>query len=210
MIIVRSHIGYGSPHKQDTHEAHGAPLGEDEIRLTKEVYGWPADEQVPRARGSAAAFPRRHRRPRRKLHKPNGRRSSTKYAKEYPELAAQWQQMDRRELPAGWDAGIPAFPADAKGMATRVSVGKVLNAVAQQVPWLIGGSADLAPSTMTLQTFEGRPSFEPGNYARPQFALRHSRARHGRGAQRHGPVATCGRTVRRSSSFIDYCGRRSA
>ena len=96
--------------------------------------------------------------------------------------------MQARELPDGWDSDLPTFPADAKGMASRVSSGKVLNAVAKRVPWLIGGAADLAPSTMTLLTFDGAGDFEAGQLRRPQFPLRHSRARHGRGAQRHGAV----------------------
>jgi transketolase len=203
MIIVRSHIGYGSPHKQDTHKAHGEALGVDEVKLTKEAYGWPADEQflVPEearqnfrdgvgARGT-------------KLHK-KWQAKFKKYAKEYPELAAQWNLMDRRELPAGWDATLPVFPADAKGIATRASSGKILNVVAQQVPWLVGGSADLAPSTLTLQTFEGSSDFEPGNPGgrNLHFGIRE----HGMAAALNGMALSKIRPYGSTFfTFFDYC-----
>jgi transketolase len=159
LIVVRSHIGYGSPNKQDTAKAHGEALGEEEIRLTKKVYGWPEDAKflVPEevrehfqegvvARGK-------------KLHAA-WHEQWEKYAAKYPDLAEQWQAMALRDLPKGWDAELPNFPADAKGMASRISSGKVLEAVAKHVPWLIGGAADLAPSTMTLLTFDGCKAFE--------------------------------------------------
>jgi len=158
LIIVRSHIGYGSPHKQDTHNAHGAPLGEEEIRLTKEFYGWPIDAkflvppEVPAhfaanvgARGAKAQAA--------------WQANFDKYAKQHPELAAEWKLMESRQLPKDWEKAIPTFPADPKGLATRVSSGKVLNAVAAQIPWMIGGSGDLAPSTMTLLEFAGAGTF---------------------------------------------------
>ena len=161
LVIVRSHIAWGAPNKQDTHEAHGSPLGSDEIKLTKQAYGWPADAQflVPNevtahfrqgigARG-AKAFGA-------------WQASFAEYAKEFPGLAAQWQLMEQGKLPAGWDQDIPTFPTDAKGVASRTSSGKVLNAVAARVPWLIGGSADLAPSTMTTLKFDGAGVFKPG------------------------------------------------
>lgn len=164
LVIVRSHIAWGAPHKQDTHGAHGAPLGAEEVRLTKAAYGWPAEEafRVPAevlndfaqqlgARGAKLSQ--------------RWQRLFKKYAKEHPDLAAQWRQIDRGELPADWEAALPVFPADAKGLATRVSSGKVLNALAAQIPWLVGGSADLAPSTMTLQTAPEAKSIsanEPG------------------------------------------------
>jgi len=159
LIIVRSVIAFGAPHKQNTHGAHGAPLGEDEIRLTKAAYGWPPDEHflVPeevlkhfqsgigqRGRKLRAAWDRRF----------------AEYRKQYPDLAAQIDAMGRRELPAGWDGDIAPFPADAKGMATRVSSGKLLNQVAKHVPWLMGGSADLAPSNNSLLTFQPVGDFE--------------------------------------------------
>ena len=154
LIIVDSHIGYGAPHKQDTSAAHGDPLGEEEIRLTKRNYGWPEEakfyipdgvyehfQQGIGARGKAlrdAWF----------MH-------VKEYKTQYPELADQLYRMQHRQLPDGWDKDLPPFPADAKGMATRVSSGQVLNALAKRVPWLLGGSADLAPSTKSRLTFEG-------------------------------------------------------
>jgi len=153
-IILDSHIGYGSPHKQDTAEIHGEPLGDEEIRLTKRSYGWPEDAKflVPDgvyehfaagvgARGEQA----RHR----------WTDLFAAYRTKYPELAAQIEQMQRRELPAGWDRNLPVFPADSKGMAGREASGKVLNEIAQNIPWFLGGSADLAPSNKTTLTFDG-------------------------------------------------------
>ena len=156
LIIVRSHIGYGAPHKQDTHAAHGAPLGEDEIKLAKKFYGWPEDakflvpdEVLKNFRGGIG---RRGRAEHKKW-----QASFEQYAVAHPELAAEWQTIQDGKLPEGWDQDVPNFPADAKGLATRVSSGKVLTAIAKRVPWLIGGSADLAPSTMTL--IEGGGAF---------------------------------------------------
>jgi transketolase len=158
LIVVDSVIGYGAPHKQGTHSAHGEPLGVEEVRATKRFYGWPEDETflVPdevRAhlittmrenggtlrRGWEALFAR--------------------YAQEYPELAEQLNRMQRRVLPDGWDAELPTFPADPKGLAGRDANSKVLNAVAQRVPWLLGGSSDLAPSNKSRLTFEGAGDF---------------------------------------------------
>lgn len=161
LIVVKSHIGYGSPHKQDSHQAHGAPLGEEEIRLTKQVYGWPEDEKfvVPAeavadfARGLGARGRQQYDRWQTRL---------AEYACQFPELFAEWQLLSQRELPADWDAELPVFAADAKGLATRVSSGKVLNTVAHKLPWLVGGSADLAPSTMT--NLNGIESFEAQSY----------------------------------------------
>jgi transketolase len=154
LVILDSHIGYGSPHRQDTAAAHGEPLGEDEVRLVKRAYGWPEDAQflVPDGvrehfaagvgvRGAAA------------------RRQWTElfagYRSQYPVLAAEMEQMQRRELPLGWDRDLPVFPANPKGLAGREASGKVLNVLAQNVPWLLGGSADLGPSNKTLLTYEG-------------------------------------------------------
>jgi transketolase len=162
LIILDSHIGYGSPHRQDTAAAHGEPLGEDEIRLIKRFYGWPEDAKflVPDgvrehfadgigARGAAA------------------RRRWTDlcatYRSKYPGLAAEIDQMQRRELPAGWDKDLPTFPADPKGMAGREASGKVLNVLAQNIPWFLGGSADLGPSNKTLLKYEGAGDFQPNN-----------------------------------------------
>lgn len=158
LIIVDSHIAYGAPNKQDTHGAHGSPLGDEEIRLTKRNYGWPEDAKflVPDdvrqhfAEGIGA---------RGKALRDAWFAQFEAYKATYPELADHLYQMQHRQLPQGWDKDLPVFPADAKGDASRNSSGKVLNAVAQNVPWLIGGSADLAPSTKTRLTFEGAGDF---------------------------------------------------
>jgi transketolase len=164
LIIVDSHIGYGSPHKQDTNAAHGEPLGEEEVRLVKEFYGWPEDakflvpdgvrEHFQDGIGSRGADARAQ-----------WSKTFKEYSRKYPELAEQLHLMQRRELPSGWDKNLPTFPADAKGLATRESGGKVLNALAQNIPWLIGGSADLATSNKTNLKFEGAGDFQAGNYA---------------------------------------------
>ncbi|WP_460168390.1 transketolase [Thermostilla marina] len=164
LVIVHSVIAWGAPNKQNTHGAHGAPLGEDEIRLTKEAYGWPADEKfrVPEevvahfregvvARGEALFA--------------EWRSLREEYAKQYPQEAAELDAIAQGGLPEGWDAEIPEFPADAKGMATRASSGKVLNAIAKNLPWLVGGSADLAPSNNTELKFEEAGHFSAENRA---------------------------------------------
>jgi len=168
LIIVDSHIAYGAPHKQDTEAAHGEPLGEDEIRLAKHAYGWPEDakflvppEVVENFRNGISK--------RGKELRTTWEALLEKYKKEFPVLAEHLRLMQRRELPAGWDKDLPAFPADPKGLATRESSAKVMNAVAKSVPWLIGGAADLAPSTKTRLTFEGAGDFEPGFYAGRNF-----------------------------------------
>ena len=166
MIIVRSIIGWGAPHKQDTSAAHGAPLGEDEVRLTKEFYGWPPDEhflvppEVPKHFDA-------HLGKRGRTLRDAWQKKFAKYAEKYPELADQWQRMAVGQLPDGWDRDLPEFPADAKGLATRVSSGKVLGAVAKRVPWLIGGAGDLAPSTKTH--LEGEADFEADDYSGRNF-----------------------------------------
>jgi transketolase len=160
-IILDSHIGYGSPHKQDTAAAHGEPLGEEEVRLTKRDYGWPEDAKflVPDAVRAhfAAGIGARGAQAR-------GRWTElfAAFRSKYPELATEIDLMQRRELPAGWDRGLPAFPADPKGIAGRDASGKVLNVLGQNIPWLLGGSADLASSTRAALTFEGAGDFEPG------------------------------------------------
>lgn len=162
LIIVKSVIGYGSPNKANTHGAHGAPLGDDEIKLTKKAYGWPEDEKflVPDAAKQAFADTMGKR----------GAESSAKwtaamaqYTKAFPKEAAEIQCIVTGELPSGWDAGLKPFAADPKGLATRVSSGKVLNMLAPHMPALIGGSADLAPSTMTL--LDGQGDFSGENFA---------------------------------------------
>jgi transketolase len=163
IVIVNSHIGYGSPHKQDTNAAHGEPLGEDEVRLAKKFYGWPEDAHFLVPDGVLENF--------RDGIGRRGRELSSKwddlfakYTKQFPDLADNINRMQRRDLPDGWDKNLPTFPADPKGVATRESSGKVLNIVAQNVPWLIGGAADLATSNKTDLKFEGAGVFKAGNY----------------------------------------------
>jgi len=163
LIIVDSHIGYGAPHKHDTSAAHGEPLGAEEIRLAKRSYGWPEDAEflVPdgvREHFGAGIGQR-------------GRELRTKwsalveaYRAKYPKLAGQLEQMQKRELPDGWNSDLPSFPADSKGLASRDASAKVLNAIAPRYPWLIGGAADLAPSTKTRLTFEIAGDFEAEKY----------------------------------------------
>ncbi len=164
LIIVDSHIGYGSPHKQDSNAAHGEPLGEEEVRLVKKFYGWPEDAKFLVPEGVRDHFQdgigKRGRDARARWAK-----MFAEYSKKYPELAERLLHMQRRELPDGWDTNLPTFPADAKGVATRESSGKVLNALAQNIPWLIGGSADLATSNKTTLKFEGAGDFQADEYA---------------------------------------------
>jgi len=163
LIIVDSHIGYGSPHKQDSYEAHGEPLGEAEVKLVKKNYGWPEDAKflVPDGvfdqfkngigkRGAAAHAA--------------WQTKFAEYKKQFPQLAEQLRRMQAGQLPDGWDKDLPNFPPDAKGMATRESSGKTLNALAKNIPWLIGGSADLAKSNKTNLTFDGAGEFYPNEY----------------------------------------------
>src|SRR5271156_6692675 len=168
MIIVDSHIAYGSPHKQDASAAHGEPLGEEEIKLVKRNYGWPEDAKFLVPDGVRENFDAHVGK--------RGHELSTawnskveQYKGKYADLADQIHRMQRRELPSGWDKEIPSFPADAKGIASRDSSAKVLNAIAKNVPWLIGGAADLAPSTKTRLTFDGAGDFEADNYAGRNF-----------------------------------------
>jgi transketolase len=163
LIVVNSHIGYGSPHKQDTNEAHGEPLGVEEVRLTKKDYGWPEDAQFLVPDGVLENF-RQGIGKRGHALQQKWEASFAEYKKKFPDLAEQIKRMQHRELPDGWDKNLPAFPADAKGMATRDSGGKVLNALAQNIPWLVGGSADLASSDRTRLKFEGAGDFQPGSY----------------------------------------------
>ena len=154
LVIVDSHIGYGAPHKQDTSAAHGEPLGEDEVRLAKRAYGWPEDAKFLVPEGVYAHFGRGIGARGRALREAWFARFA-QYREVHPELADQLYRMQHRELPEGWDRGLPEFAPDAKGLAGRDASAKVLNVLAQNVPWLLGGSADLAPSTKTRLTFEG-------------------------------------------------------
>ena len=168
LILVRSVIAYGSPNKANTHEAHGAPLGEDEIRLTKMAYGWPENAKFLVPPEVLAHF-REGIGTRGKRLRAQWETTFARYKAQYPDLAAQLEMIERRELPKGWDADIQPFPADAKGIASRASSGKVLNQAAKSIPWLLGGSADLAPSTNTLLKFENVGDFEAGQYGGRNF-----------------------------------------
>jgi transketolase len=154
LIIVDSHIGYGAPTKQDTSAAHGEPLGEEEIRAAKRKYGWPEDAKFLVPPETREDFQNKLGQRGAKL-RAEWMALFSAYEKKHPELAAETLAIQHREPPRGWDADIPTFPADPKGIASRDSSGKVLNAIAKHHPWLIGGSADLSPSTKTRLTFEG-------------------------------------------------------
>ncbi len=181
LIIVDSHIGYGSPHKVDTSAAHGEPLGEEEVRETKRAYGWPEDAQflVPdgvrehfadgvgkRGAELSAAW----------------KESFDRYAEENAELAAEIDAQQKRELPDGWDAEIPSFEADEKGIATRKASQQVENAIGARLPWLLAGSADLTDSTSVRLSFDGAEDFEPGAYAGRQLHF---------GIREHESAAIC-------------------
>jgi transketolase len=181
MVVLKSVIGWGSPNKANTHNAHGAPLGEPEVKLTKQAYGWPEEEQflVPGevrehfahglgARGAEAYE--------------TWQAKFADYKQQHPQLAAELEAIWSGKLPQGWEQGIPEFPADAKGLATRVSSGKVLNNLSPRYPWLIGGSADLAPSTMTLVEAK-----EAGHYSAHNYAGRNLHF----GIREHGMAAIC-------------------
>jgi transketolase len=157
LILVRTHIGYGAPHKQDTFAAHGAPLGEEEVTLTKQQLGWPVEPPFYIPPEAAQHF-------RQTLDR--GRQAETAwdaqfvaYEQQYPELARELRQLINGELPPGWDADLPHFPTDARGLATRVASGNVLQTLSAKLPGLIGGSADLNPSTNTILKDAG--DFEP-------------------------------------------------
>lgn len=168
LIIVDSHIGYGSPNRQDTKEAHGEALGEEEVKLTKRFYGWPEDEKFLVPDGVLEHFQEGIGKRGRQLRE----QWSTlfrKYTEQYPDLATQHGLMQAGELPERWDKDLPVFPADAKGLATRESSSKVLNALAKNIPWLLGGAADLYPSTKTRLTFDGAGDFEAGSYSGRNF-----------------------------------------
>jgi transketolase len=159
LIIVESHIGYGAPHKQDTSGAHGEPLGEDEVRLAKRSYGWPEDAKFLVPEGVHEHFAQKFGARGKKL-RAEWLALFERYRSAHPELADQCERMQRRDLPDGWDKDIPTFPADINGIASRDSSARVLNAIAPRLPWLLGGAADLAPSTKTRLTFDGAGDFE--------------------------------------------------
>ena len=161
LIILDSHIGYGSPHKVDTSAAHGEPLGEDEVRLVKRAYHWPENAKFLVPDGVIEHFAdgigKRGAKTRR-----DWETMFAKYRERFPDLAAEIDLMQRRELPVGWDRNLPSFAPDLKGIAGRDVSGQVLNVLAQNIPWLLGGSADLATSTRTELKFPGAGEFEPG------------------------------------------------
>jgi transketolase len=161
-IVLDSHIGYGAPHKQDTAAAHGEPLGDEEIRLAKRSYGWPEQAKffVPEGvyEHFAAGIGARGADDRHKW-----LQLFDAYRAKYPDLATEIDLLERRELPVGWDSDLPAFPADPKGLAGREASGKVLNILAQNIPWFLGGSADLGPSNKTTFTFPGAGDFQADN-----------------------------------------------
>ncbi len=181
LIIVRSIIGYGAPNKQNSHEAHGAPLGEAEVRLAKRNYGWPEEakflvpDEVPQhfrdTLGQRGA----------ELYR-QWQAKFEQYQQAHPQLAEQLLMIQQGKLPDGWDADIPTFPADAKGMASRASSGKVLNAVAKNIPWMLGGSADLAPSNNSRITAEGAGDFSAADYGGRNFHF---------GVREHAMAAIC-------------------
>ena len=168
LIIVDTHIAYGAPNKQDTSAAHGEPLGEDEIRLTKRAYGWPEDAKFLVPDGVRENFREGIGRRGHELRE-QWMKQFSQYSNKYPDLADQLNRIQHRQLPEGWNKNLPTFPADPKGLATRDSSGKVLNVLAQNIPWLMGGAADLFPSTKTRLTFEGAGDFERYNYAGRNF-----------------------------------------
>jgi transketolase len=162
-IVLDSHIGYGSPHKHDTAEAHGEPLGEEEIRLTKRAYGWPEDAKFLVPEGVREHFASGIGRRGAEAHR-QWTELLAAYRSNYPELATEIDQMQQRQLPVGWDRNLPLFPTDPKGIAGREASGKVLNQLAQNIPWFLGGSADLGPSNKTTLKYEGAGDFQPDNY----------------------------------------------
>ena len=168
LIIVHSHIGYGAPHKQDTAAAHGEPLGVEEARAAKQFYGFDPDADFAVPDGVRDHFSAQFGQRGASAHEVWRARYAA-YRVQYPELAAQIDQMQQRELTADWDAALPTFDSDAKGLATRDASGKVLNAIAAQVPWLLGGAADLAPSTKTTLNFDFAGAFEPASPAGRNF-----------------------------------------
>jgi transketolase len=207
LIIVDSHIGYGAPHRQDTKEAHGEALGEDEVRLAKEFYGWDPDAHFLVPDGVREHF-----------HAQLGRRGAeaharwnqlvTAYQKKFPAAGVERECIAQHTLPQGWDQELPVFPPDPKGVASRDASGKVENAIARRVPWLLGGSADLWPSTKTLLTFEGAGDFEApshgGSYAGRNFHF--GIREHAMCAFVNGMALSCLRPF--GSSFLvftDYC-----
>jgi transketolase len=182
LIVVDSHIGWGSPNKQDTESAHGEPLGEEEVKLTKRAYGWPEDAQFLVPDGVRENFDQGIGKRGAEL-RAAWQQTLEGYSAENPGLANEIEMMQRRELPDGWDAEIPSFEADEeKGLATRKASNKVENAIAAKVPWLIAGSADLTDSTSVRLDFDGATNFEPGSFGGRQIHF---------GIREHAAAAAC-------------------
>ena len=212
LILVRTHIGFGSPGKQDTFEAHGAPLGEEEVKLTKQKLGWPAeppffipDEALAHFRESVTKGQRAE---------AEWKERFSAYVRKFPAVAGELEQALRGELPAGWEESIPDFPADAKGLATRVASGKVLNAIAPKLPTLIGGSADLNPSTHTVlqklgdfespeRTFADSQGSAGGGFSYAGRNLHFGVREHGMGAACNG-MAAHGGIIPFGSTFLIF------
>jgi len=212
LILVRTHIGFGSPGKQDTFEAHGAPLGEEEVKLTKQKLGWPAeppffipDEALAHFRESVTKGQRAE---------AEWKERFSAYVRKFPAVAGELEQASRGELPAGWEESIPDFPADAKGLATRVASGKVLNAIAPKLPTLIGGSADLNPSTHTVlqklgdfespeRTFADSQGSAGGGFSYAGRNLHFGVREHGMGAACNG-MAAHGGIIPFGSTFLIF------
>jgi len=212
LILVRTHIGFGSPGKQDTFEAHGAPLGEEEVKLTKQKLGWPAeppffipDEALAHFRESVTKGQRAE---------AEWKERFSAYVRKFPAVAGELEQASRGELPAGWEESIPDFPADAKGLATRVASGKVLNAIAPKLPTLIGGSADLNPSTHTVlqklgdfespeRTFADSQGSAGGGFSYAGRNLHFGVREHGMGAACNG-MAAHGGIIPFESTFLIF------
>ena len=203
LIIVNSHIGYGSPNKQDKNAAHGEPLGEEEVKLSKRSYGWPEDTKFLVPDGVLEHFQDGIGKRGASAHQ-SWVKMFAEYAEAFPDLAEHLNRMQQHKLPEGWDKNLTAFPADPKGVATRESSGKVLNAIAQNVSWLIGGSADLATSNKTALKFEGAGGdFKPGNFGGRNF---HFGVReHAMGAALNG-MTLCGVRAFGGTffNFLDY------
>ncbi|HTV37741.1 MAG TPA: transketolase, partial [Xanthobacteraceae bacterium] len=199
LIVVDSHIGYGAPHKQDTNAAHGEPLGAEEVKLAKRFYGWPEDATFLVPDGVYDHFGSGIGERGRRLHR-EWNEKFDEYCRRYPKLGERLRAIEERALPPQWDAQLPSFPPDSKGMATRESSGKVLNAIAQNYPWLLGGAADLGVSTKTPLTFESAGDFEPDEYAgrNLHFGIRE----HGMGAVLNGLALTGLRPF--GSSFLIF------
>jgi len=207
LIIVHSHIGYGSPHKHDTRDAHGEPLGAEEVRLTKKFYGWNPDAEFYVPDGVREHF-RAHVGERGARALREWQSNFAAYRERHPDLADQIERLRTRELPPQWDDKLAAFPPDPKGLATRDSSGRVLNAIAANVPWLLGGAADLAPSTKTKLTFDAAGDFQQpedhGSYAGRNFHF--GLREHAMCAVANGLALSCLRAY--ASSFLiftDYC-----